>query len=75
MLERDADFPDPDDIGFLDYLQVPLQPLGDNLESQTYETFERDPVKYARYEVHWRLASIPRPRDALDDPPSLTPLV
>lgn len=22
----------------------------DNLESQTYETFEKDPVKYARYE-------------------------
>jgi len=35
---------------FYDYLQIPLQPLGDNLESQTYETFEKDPVKYARYE-------------------------
>ena len=32
---------------YLDYLQAPLQPLMDNLESQTYETFERDPVKYA----------------------------
>ena len=24
----------------------------DNLESQTYETFERDPVKYERYEAN-----------------------
>eukprot|EP00163_Fabomonas_tropica_P020056 TRINITY_DN3524_c0_g1_i1.p1 TRINITY_DN3524_c0_g1~~TRINITY_DN3524_c0_g1_i1.p1 ORF type:complete len:618 (+),score=110.21 TRINITY_DN3524_c0_g1_i1:228-2081(+) len=35
---------------YYDYLQTPLQPLADNLESQTYETFEKDPVKYARYE-------------------------
>lgn len=33
-----------------DYLQSPLQPLMDNLESSTYEVFERDPVKYQRYE-------------------------
>ena len=31
-------------------LQVPLQPLQDNLELQTYETFERDTPKYAAYE-------------------------
>ena len=31
-------------------LQHPLQPLRDNLESQTYETFENDPVKYIQYE-------------------------
>lgn len=35
---------------YFDYLQAPLQPLSDNLESQTYETFERDPVKYKSYE-------------------------
>ena len=35
---------------YRDYLQAPLQPLADNLEANTYETFERDPVKYARYE-------------------------
>lgn len=35
---------------YYDYLQAPLQPLADNLESQTYETFERDPVKYISYE-------------------------
>ncbi|KAL7547820.1 hypothetical protein ACHAWF_011088 [Thalassiosira exigua] len=34
---------------YLDSLQSPLQPLGDHLEYQTYETFERDPVKYKRY--------------------------
>ena len=36
---------------YKDALQAPLQPLMDNLESQTYETFERDPVKYERYEA------------------------
>ncbi|XP_031565101.1 protein arginine N-methyltransferase 5-like [Actinia tenebrosa] len=36
--------------GYEDYLQCPLQPLSDNLESQTYEIFERDPVKYAEYQ-------------------------
>ncbi|KAL6062042.1 Protein arginine N-methyltransferase 5, variant 2 [Balamuthia mandrillaris] len=35
---------------YLDYLQAPLQPLMDDLESQTYETFERDPIKYREYE-------------------------
>ncbi|KAL3786923.1 hypothetical protein HJC23_013258 [Cyclotella cryptica] len=34
---------------YLDHLQSPLQPLGDHLEYQTYETFEKDPVKYKRY--------------------------
>jgi hypothetical protein len=31
-------------------VQVPLQPLADNLESQTYEVFEKDPVKYVNYQ-------------------------
>ncbi|XP_014261585.1 protein arginine N-methyltransferase 5 [Cimex lectularius] len=35
--------------GFEDHLQIPLQPLMDNLESSTYEVFERDPVKYTEY--------------------------
>lgn len=38
------------EMPYLDYLQSPLQPLMDNLESQTYETFERDPIKYSQYE-------------------------
>jgi protein arginine N-methyltransferase 5 len=39
------------DASYADYLQAPLQPLQDNLESQTYETFERDAIKYAQYEA------------------------
>ncbi len=35
--------------GYQDYLQSPLQPLSDNLESVTYEVFEKDPVKYDLY--------------------------
>lgn len=35
---------------YQDTLQNPLQPLMDNLESQTYETFEKDPIKYEKYE-------------------------
>ncbi|KAI5291554.1 methyltransferase protein [Ascosphaera acerosa] len=36
--------------GYQDYLQAPLQPLAVNLESITYEVFEKDPVKYEWYE-------------------------
>ncbi len=36
--------------GYGDFLQAPLQPLMDNLQNATYETFEQDPVKYAHYE-------------------------
>lgn len=42
--------------GYQDYLQVPLQPLTDNLESLTYEVFEKDPVKYDLYEQAIRRA-------------------
>ncbi|KAI1006161.1 hypothetical protein K3495_g2061 [Podosphaera aphanis] len=42
--------------GYQDYLQVPLQPLTDNLESITYEVFEKDPVKYDLYEKAIALA-------------------
>lgn len=35
--------------GYQDYLQAPLQPLTDNLESITYEVFEKDPIKYEWY--------------------------
>nr|XP_033340412.1 protein arginine N-methyltransferase 5 [Megalopta genalis]XP_033340413.1 protein arginine N-methyltransferase 5 [Megalopta genalis] len=37
--------------GYEDYLQCPLQPLMDNLESQTYEIFEKDPFKYTQYQT------------------------
>lgn len=36
---------------YKDTLQAPLQPLADNLESGTYEVFEKDVVKYERYEL------------------------
>ena len=42
--------------GYQDYLQTPLQPLTDNLESMTYEVFEKDPVKYDLYEQAIRKA-------------------
>lgn len=35
---------------YRDYLQAPLQPLQDHLESATYEVFERDATKYVTYE-------------------------
>lgn len=36
--------------GFENVLQTPLQPLHDHLPSETYEIFERDPIKYQKYE-------------------------
>ena len=42
--------------GFQDWPQSPLQPLADNLDSVTYEVFEKDPVKYAWYECAVRMA-------------------
>lgn len=49
--------------GYNDLLQLPLQPLADNLESSTYEVFERDPVKYAQYEkaIYKALQDIHKP--------------
>eukprot|EP00918_Siedleckia_nematoides_P102156 GHVU01223240.1.p1 GENE.GHVU01223240.1~~GHVU01223240.1.p1 ORF type:complete len:718 (+),score=104.90 GHVU01223240.1:53-2155(+) len=41
---------------YRDYLQIPLQPLYEDLESQTYEVFEKDPVKYVQYEAAVRTA-------------------
>ncbi|KAL6011743.1 Protein arginine N-methyltransferase 5 [Asimina triloba] len=38
------------ELGYRDFLQSPLQPLMDNLEAQTYETFEKDTVKYYQYQ-------------------------
>ncbi|KAH7054416.1 arginine N-methyltransferas-like protein [Macrophomina phaseolina] len=52
--------------GYQDFLQAPLQPLADNLESITYEVFEKDPVKYEWYEraveqalLDWRALNKP----------------
>jgi len=54
--------------GYEDYLQCPLQPLMDNLESQTYEVFEKDPVKYSEYQAAIQAALIDMvPEDQLED--------
>ncbi|KAL8731797.1 MAG: hypothetical protein Q9181_004187 [Wetmoreana brouardii] len=45
-------------FGLQDFLQGPLQPLADNLESMTYAVFEQDPVKYDLYEAAIRKALI-----------------
>lgn len=37
--------------GCEDYLQNPLQPLADNLETLVYEVFEKDPHKYNQYQL------------------------
>lgn len=36
--------------GLDDVLEIPLQPLFDNLDSYTYEVFEKDPIKYKYYQ-------------------------
>jgi len=51
-------------VGYEDYLQSPLQPLMDNLESQTYETFEKDPIKYQQYQLAVKLALLDRVPEA-----------
>lgn len=45
---------------FEDYLQFPLQPLANDLSSSTYEVFEKDPIKYARYQEAVREALLDR---------------
>ncbi|KAK1761238.1 methyltransferase [Echria macrotheca] len=57
-------------LSFQDWLQSPLQPLADNLESATYEVFEGDPVKYNQYElaiakamIDWREQKLPTAQD------------
>lgn len=53
-------------------MQAPLQPLQDNLESQTYETFEKDGTKYAQYQaaVHAALLDRPAPANGASTSPS-----
>jgi protein arginine N-methyltransferase 5 len=37
-------------LNYYDFFQTPLQPLRDNLQSQTYECFEEDSIKYELYQ-------------------------
>lgn len=57
--------------GYEDYLQCPLQPLMDNLESQTYEIFEKDPFKYNQYQNAIYQAIIDKVPEAEKDTKSL----
>lgn len=52
---------------YLDSLQRPLQPLKDHLEFSMYETFEKDPVKYIKYQEAIFMAL----KDGLGSLPSL----
>lgn len=52
------------EIGYRDFLQAPLQPLMDNLEAQTYETFEKDSTKYSQYQKAVYAALMDRVPDA-----------
>jgi protein arginine N-methyltransferase 5 len=52
------------EAGYRDYLQAPLQPLQDDLESQTYETFEKDVTKYLQYQEAVRRALVDRAAEA-----------
>lgn len=53
---------------YMDFLQAPLQPLMDNLETDTYEGFEKDPIKYQQYEeaVYQAIMDRPSTSNALD---------
>ena len=44
------------EVQYRNYLQSPLQPLADNLEAATYETFENDSIKYELYELSMQKA-------------------
>lgn len=45
-------------------LEIPLQPLYDNLDAYTYEIFEKDPIKYLNYQKAIELALVDRVPDA-----------
>jgi protein arginine N-methyltransferase 5 len=53
--------------GEIDILRYPLQPLYDNLDTGTYETFEKDPAKYILYQRAIEAALIDKvPQSELD---------
>lgn len=67
-LERSAEGQKPVEVyarGYEDNLQEALQPLMDNLEGETYEGFEKDPVKYRLYEEAVYRALLDRPSSAV----------
>ena len=55
-------------FSYEDLLEIPLQPLYDNLDSFTYEIFEKDPVKYIAYQKAIEAALIDKvPEDEIAD--------
>lgn len=44
-------------------LEIPLQPLFDNLDTYTYEIFETDPVKYKLYQEAIQQAFLDRVKE------------
>lgn len=44
-------------------LEIPLQPLCDNLDTYTYEIFETDPVKYKLYQEAIQQALLDRVKE------------
>jgi len=50
------------EVSYRNYLQSPLQPLADNLDSSTYETFENDTIKYELYEQSCYMAYMDKMR-------------
>lgn len=44
-------------------LEIPLQPLCDNLDTYTYEIFETDPVKYKLYQEAVQQALLDRVKE------------
>lgn len=56
-----------DNSGYEDQLRFPLQPMHDDLDSSTYEVFERDPAKYSLYQSAIEAAIIDKvPEEHID---------
>ncbi|KAL9275973.1 arginine N-methyltransferase 5-like protein [Drosera capensis] len=61
------------ELVYRDHLQSPLQPLMDILEAQTYETFEKDTIKYVQYQRAISKALLDRvPDDQLSSETSIS---
>lgn len=68
QIKEDQDIHEDYYKGYEDFLQIPLQPLMDNLDQYTYEIFEKDPVKYLEYRRAIKLALLDKKESAGDSP-------
>lgn len=66
---------DTAEAGYRDFLQAPLQPLADDLESATYDTFEKDAAKYEAYQdaVASAIRALRPPPPAASSVPKIAP--